>query len=83
MESISKKIMASLKKAIYAKGPMNIFVWSSLGAGFGVVFGMIGSLFKGGPTLTQGIAECWWWFAAAGLIKSVTDFAMIRSTKNL
>ena len=37
-----------------------------LGAVFGVAFGAFASVFEGGPTLAQGVAESWYWFSAVG-----------------
>ncbi len=36
------------------------------GALFGVVFGMLASLFEGGPPLSVAVAESWAWFAGCG-----------------
>jgi lipid-A-disaccharide synthase-like uncharacterized protein len=39
------------------------FVGGSL---FGVLFGIIASIFRNGPPVMQAIAESWWWFALMG-----------------
>ncbi len=36
------------------------------GALFGIFFGTLAAFFHNGPTLAQGIAESWWWFAIIG-----------------
>ena len=36
------------------------------GAVFGVAFGILASLFEGGPPLSVAVAESWAWFAGCG-----------------
>jgi len=48
----------------------SILAWTLGGAIFGVIFGALASIFRGGPEMIQGIQESWWWFAAAGFMIS-------------
>jgi CDP-diglyceride synthetase len=36
------------------------------GALFGILFAVAATFFRGGPDLTTGIMETWWWFSALG-----------------
>lgn len=36
------------------------------GALFGVFFAVLAAFARGGPELTSGIMETWWWFSALG-----------------
>jgi len=51
----------------------NVVKWTLLGAAFGVFFGALASIFQGGPPPITGIKESWYWFAAAGFLKAVTE----------
>lgn len=37
------------------------------GALFGVVFGLIASIFRNGPPVSVAIQQSWWWFAIGGV----------------
>ena len=48
----------------------NVLTWTILGALFGIFFGVVASIFQGGPDIVIGIKETWWWFATAGFLMS-------------
>jgi hypothetical protein len=48
----------------------SIIAWTIAGSLFGVAFGMIASIFQGGPDMMRGIQESWWWFAIVGFLIS-------------
>lgn len=45
-----------------------IVSWTVGGALFGIFFGASAAIFQGGPEISQGIQETWWWFAIAGFL---------------
>lgn len=51
----------------------NLVTWTLAGALFGVVFGLIASIFQGGPSAQQGIRESWLFFAVVGFLKAYID----------
>jgi hypothetical protein len=48
-----------------------VLLGSFAGAGFGVAFGAVASIFQNGPDLAEGIRESWWWFAIAGSLIAI------------
>lgn len=46
----------------------SIAAWTLGGAAFGVFFGAVAAIFQGGPEVSRGIQETWWWFAMAGFL---------------
>ena len=44
-----------------------VLVGAVAGALFGVAFGMLSSVFDGGPTAAQGVSESWGWFCVLGM----------------
>ncbi|MEY4631395.1 MAG: hypothetical protein RIQ81_1515 [Pseudomonadota bacterium] len=50
------------------KAIVQIASWTAGGAAFGVLFGALASIFQGGPEMSRGIQETWWWFAVAGFL---------------
>jgi branched-subunit amino acid permease len=46
----------------------SIAAWTLGGAAFGVFFGAVAAIFQGGPEVSRGIQETWWWFAVAGFL---------------
>ncbi len=54
----------------------HLICWFFFGAIFGIGFGLISSIFQGGPSPWLGVRQSWWWFASAGLIKALTDLRL-------